>query len=85
MERHLGNDYIHRPENYKFNNMCSYELFMRYKEKHLFFAQMNQLENACSRATSDDVDDTENNEYFDRMADQFSGVKYALKASHPRA
>ena len=57
----LAHDYIHRPENYKFNNMCSYELFMRYKKKYLSFAQMNQLENACSRATSEDVDDTEDN------------------------
>jgi len=81
----LAHDYIHRPENYKFNNMCSYELFMRYKEKYLSFAQMNQLENACSRATSEDVDDTEDNEYFERMADQFSRVKYAFKASHPGA
>ena len=82
----LAHDYIHRPIESMFENMCAYEMSMKYEKKYLSFKQMDQLESLCfGEPTNGDDDDDEDAEYLRLMAEKFTGNIYPFKQSHPGA
>ena len=81
----MADDYIHRPTDAIFEDMCSYAMAMRYKKKYLSFKQMNKMEENVWSQT-DDYDTDDDDDYYDYSTDfqsQFTSVKYAFKESHP--
>lgn len=90
----LADDYLHRPEENGIENMCSYEMCMKYKKKYLSFKQMNVLEtnnNDLADDDGDDVDDcnddeyddTEDTYYFNNGTSISNGIRHPFKNSHP--
>ena len=82
----LAHDYIHCPIKSMFENICAYEMSMKYQKKYLSFNQMDQLKSLCTgESTNDEDDDNEDAEYLRLMAEKFTEAKYPFKQSHPGA
>ncbi len=82
----LAHDYIHRPIESMFENMCAYEMSMKYQKKYLLFKQMDQLESLCiGEPANGEEDADEDAEYLRLMAEKFTGNIYPFKQSHPGA
>ena len=82
----LAHDYIHRPIKPMFENMCAYEMSIKYRKKYLSFKQMDELQNLITRESTNDKEyDNEDAEYLRLMADKFTEAKYPFKQSHPGA
>ena len=79
----LADDYIHRPNQDMFENMCSYEMAMKYKKRYLSFRQMNKLnKNVFDNDDNEEQDD--NYDYSPLFQSQFkSGPAIAFKPTHP--
>jgi hypothetical protein len=82
----LAHDYIHRPIDPMFENMCAYEMSMKYQKKYLSFQQMAELESICNgQPTNDDDNDSEDAQYLRMMAEKFTGTIDPFKQTHPGA
>ena len=71
-----ADDYIHRPDQGLFQNMCAYEMAMKYKKKYMSFQQMNNL--VIPEVEDDDYD------YSPVIQAQFkSDSSVAFRHTHP--
>ena len=82
-----SDDYIHRPDNKEFRNMCAYEMTMHFKKTCKTFKEMK---NIISRASSVDSDNDKEDFDYDSISEseRFNGQgyerkKYAFSKSHP--
>lgn len=72
----LADDYIHRPTQQLFENMCAYEMAMKYEKKYMSFQQMGKLD--IPEVAEDDYD------FSPVFRAQFkSESPLAFKESHP--
>ena len=71
-----------RPQGGKFEPMCSYRMFMKYKTKYLSFDDMRRIQKA-KKKKKNESDDDESEEEFDEYEKLFTGNIYQFLDEHP--
>ena len=74
--------YLYRPNNGKFEKMCSFRLFMKYKTKYLTFEEMDRIRRAKKKNASNDSDDTDDDDIYENRQ-KFNGNIFPFLDGHP--